>query len=440
MDGWNDFEREGGKGLKTDKDMKKNEISDTKLKVLSALAALVIGCLCWNGGTLSRAQSAPATQSPQLQEIVKLSQAKMGDDVILAYIKNSGAAYNLSADDILYLNSQGVSQPVVSALLQAKASAAPAAVTTPATPAPPVNSVPPAAPMASAPSVSPYPGAVSPYPAPPASPNPMPEAPPPGSEVNLSYFQAQLAPYGSWVDIPGQGPCWVPSVQGVVPDWRPYLNAGHWLYTDEGWCWQSDYSWGEYVFHYGRWMRDARFGWAWVPGYTWGPGWVSWRQAEGEGYCGWAPLPPGATFVAGVGFMWNGRLAVDADFGLGPDAYVFIPFDHFWAHDYLGFRAPFGRVSFLFRGSFVANHYGVIGGRFVFDGIGHDRIGLLTHHEIRAERVEFHDARIAHGREIEHARGAEMHGMDHGRPGGGHDEGRPGGGHDEGRSGHDHGF
>ena len=100
--------------------MKKNEISDTKLKVLSALAALVIGCLCWNGGTLSRAQSAPATQSPQLQEIVKLSQAKMGDDVILAYIKNSGAAYNLSADDILYLNSQGVSQPVVSALLQAQ--------------------------------------------------------------------------------------------------------------------------------------------------------------------------------------------------------------------------------------------------------------------------------------------------------------------------------
>ena len=44
----------------------------------------------------------------------------MGDDVILAYIKNSGASYNLSADDILYLNTQGVSKPVLSALLQAK--------------------------------------------------------------------------------------------------------------------------------------------------------------------------------------------------------------------------------------------------------------------------------------------------------------------------------
>ena len=114
------FEREAEKGLKPDNDMNTNELSDRKLKLLSALAVLVIGWLCWNGGTLGHAQSAPANQSPQLQEIVKLTQAKMGDDVILAYIKNSGASYNLSADDILYLNTQGVSQPVISALLQAK--------------------------------------------------------------------------------------------------------------------------------------------------------------------------------------------------------------------------------------------------------------------------------------------------------------------------------
>jgi hypothetical protein len=123
--------------------------------------------------------------------------------------------------------------------------------------------------------------------------------------------------------------------------------------------------------------------------------------------------------------MWNGRLAVDADFGLGPDLFVFIPFDHFWAHDYLAFRAPFGRVSFLFRASFPANHYGFVGGRFVFDGIGRERIAALTHHEVRAERVEFHDAHIAHAREIEHTRGAAIHGggMEHARPGGGRDEG-----------------
>ena len=39
----------------------------------------------------------------------------MSDDIIISYIKNSGAAYSLSVDDILYLNSQGVSQSVIPA-------------------------------------------------------------------------------------------------------------------------------------------------------------------------------------------------------------------------------------------------------------------------------------------------------------------------------------
>jgi hypothetical protein len=396
--------------------MNSNEQSDRKLKILSALAVLLIGCLCWNGGSMGRAQQAPANQSPQLQEIVKLTKAPVGDDVILAYIKNTGASFSLSADDILYLKSQGVSQPVITALLQSKSLATPSPVSTPATPAPQVNSGPgtqyPGQP------VSPYPNQVSPYPGQAVAPAPA-VPPPAGPEMTLPYFQSQLAPYGSWVDIPGQGPCWVPSVAASVPDWRPYFNEGHWVYTDEGWSWQSDYPWGEYTFHYGRWMRDARFGWVWVPGYDWGPAWVCWRNAEAEGYCGWAPLPTDARFVAGVGLMWNGRPGVDVGFGLGPDMFVFIPFDHFWAHDYLGFRAPFGRVSFLFRGSLLANHYAFIGGRFVFDGIGRDRIGLLTHHEVRAERLEFHDAHIAR----EHERFSGFHG----------------GGHDE-HGGRDHGF
>ena len=388
--------------------MNTNEPSDRKLKVVSALAVLMIGVLCWNGSTLSTAQSAPANQSPQLQEVVKLTQAKMSDDVILAYIRNSGASYNLSADDILYLNNQGVSQPVISALLQSKPSAASAPVM-PATPAP----------MVSQPQVSPYPGQAPTAPSMAAPP----VASPPGSDINLGYFQTQLSPYGSWVDIPGQGLCWVPTV-AANPDWRPYLNDGHWIYTDDGWSWQSDYPWGEYAFHYGRWFRDARFGWAWVPGYNWGPAWVCWRHAEGEGFCGWAPLPPEARFEAGVGLMWGGHVAVDVDFGLAPDAFVFIPFDHFWEHNYLAFRAPLWRGRDLFRVSLVANHYGFVGGRFVVEGIGRERIGILTHHEVRVERMEFRDAHIARAREVEHARFNEVHhdAIDHGRAGG-HDEG-----------------
>lgn len=396
--------------------MKMNALSDRKLKILSALAAVAIGCLCWNGGTLVHAQ-APATQSPQIQEIVKLTQAKMSDDVILQYIKNSGASYSLSADDILYLNSQGVSQPIISALLAAKPSGAPAPAVAPP-PAPAPAPAPLAAPASPAPQVSPYPGA-------PVAPAPVVESvPPPGSEVSLSYFQSQLAPYGSWVDIAGYGPCWVPSVQSQVPDWRPYFNGGHWMYTDDGWAWQSDYPWGEYVFHYGRWMRDARFGWAWVPGYHWGPAWVSWRNADADGYVGWAPLPPGAHYDPAVGITWDGRVAVDADFGLAPDAYVFIPFGHFWEHDYIGWRAPGWRVPGLFHASIVFNHYGFVGGRFFFGGIGRDRMVVLTHHDIRVEAFRFHDSHIAHEHDFFHGHDYhDAHGFDH---------------HDDHGFGHDH--
>ncbi len=326
----------------------------------------------------------------------------MTDDVIVAYIHNSGTSYNLSADDMLYLNSQGVSQPVISALLQARA-AAPAPSPSPA---PAQSYTPPSQPSPSAP-----PPSVNP-PGEPGSPAPAisegSAAPLPGSEVTLPYFQSQLSPYGSWTDIPGYGLCWIPSVQATTPDWRPYFTGGHWEYTEQGWFWRSDYPWGEYAFHYGRWFRDPRFGWAWVPGYHWGPGWVCWRNAEDAGFCGWAPLPPGARFEVGVGLVWNGRVAVDADFGLGYDAFVFIPFNHFWVHDYRSFLVPTWRRGELFRHSIIASHYGFVGGHFFVGGIGRERIGVLTHHDVPLARIDFHDSRIAHDREIQHDRAVEV--------------------------------
>ena len=115
--------------------MNEHEFSDRRLKVLIVLAFLIIGWLCFRGASSGHAQSAPSDLSPGVQEVIKLTKAHMTDDVILAYIRNSGSSYNLSADDVLYLNSQGVSQPVISALLQAKSAAPaplPVATTTPA--------------------------------------------------------------------------------------------------------------------------------------------------------------------------------------------------------------------------------------------------------------------------------------------------------------------
>lgn len=384
--------------------MNEHQFSDRRLKILIVLAFLIIGWLCFRGSPSAHAQTPPANLSPGLQEVIKLTKAHMTDDVILAYIHNSGAGYNLGADDILYLNSQGVSQPVISALLQAKSAApapAPASVPAPNNAPPPQSAPPPNSPQVNPPG---EPGT----PAPPVDESSA--GPTPGSPVTMPYFQSQLSPYGSWTDIPGYGTCWIPAVQSTVPDWRPYMNNGHWEYTEQGWYWHSDYPWGEVAFHYGRWMRDPRFGWAWVPGYHWGPAWVCWRNSEDAGYCGWAPLPPGARFEAGVGLVWNGHVAVDADFGLAPDAFVFVPFDHFWAHDYVPFLAPGWRGRELFRHSILANDYRFVGGRFFIGGLGRDRIGFLTHHEVPLGRIEFHDDRIAHDREIQHDHFMEGHG------------------------------
>jgi hypothetical protein len=83
------------------------------------------------------AQNSPTTTAPQLAygvpQILQLSQAKISDDTIIAYIHNSGNSYGLNADQIIYLRQQGVSDNVINVMLnQPKA----AAVTTQSAPQP----------------------------------------------------------------------------------------------------------------------------------------------------------------------------------------------------------------------------------------------------------------------------------------------------------------
>ena len=72
------------------------------------------------------AQTAPTTgtaaaATPSLPfgatEVLKLVKAKVGDDTIVAYINNARIAYSLSASDLIYLRGEGVSEPVMSAML-----------------------------------------------------------------------------------------------------------------------------------------------------------------------------------------------------------------------------------------------------------------------------------------------------------------------------------
>jgi hypothetical protein len=182
------------------------------------------------------------------------------------------------------------------------------------------------------------------------------------------------------------------------PDWRPYYDMGKWVQTDNGLFWQSDYTWGDIPFHYGRWVRNPGMGWLWAPDYTWGPSWVFWRHAEADGGVGWAPLPVGAVFVADGGFfMFNGvRVGADFEFGLGEGVFTFVDFDHFhegffrmrgheWGH-HIGrerMHGFYGRS--VARNEFRRDEHG----RFVNDGIGRDRMEKATHG--RMERSNFEE-------------------------------------------------
>jgi hypothetical protein len=112
----------------------------------------------------------------------------------------------------------------------------------------------------------------------------------PSIGVSVEAFDSTLSPYGEWVMVGGLGRVWRPYPAVVGVDFRPYLSGGHWVYTDYGWSFESDYEWGWAPFHYGRWYLADYYGWVWVPDTVWGPAWVDWRF--GNGYVGWVPLAP----------------------------------------------------------------------------------------------------------------------------------------------------
>ncbi|MCU1280435.1 MAG: hypothetical protein JWM53_3981 [bacterium] len=123
-------------------------------------------------------------------------------------------------------------------------------------------------------------------------------------------FESQLAPYGAWQDVPSYGRVWMPSASVVGYDFTPYASGGHWVMSDYGWTWVSDWDWGWAPFHYGRWMVVGGRGWCWIPGTHWGPAWVNWRW--GGGYVGWAPMGPRGVVVGpprGIRSPWHFTVA-----------------------------------------------------------------------------------------------------------------------------------
>jgi len=305
-------------------------------------------------------EAVPANISPAAAEVVRLSESGVGDDVVLAYVQNSQTRFDLSADAILYLKDLGIPSQVVSAMLNRDSAFQNQAQPPPTAQPPPVASVP-------------------------EQRQPQqPEAPPvyvsnPPPEVN--YFYNDLSPYGTWVQLDGIGWCWQPRAVVINRAWRPYCDSGHWVYSDCGWYWQSDYSWGWAPFHYGRWQLHDRCGWVWTPDRVWGPAWVTWRSAGEQ--CGWAPLPPHAIFEAGFGWRVNGiRVGLNFDFGLRPDHFTFVAMHDFTDRDLRRRSLPRTEVTQVFNRTTIINNYTVNNNTVINHGIPVDRVSSATHTQI----------------------------------------------------------
>lgn len=126
------------------------------------------------------------------------------------------------------------------------------------------------------------------------------EANTPVHRAGFGIFYSSLTPYGSWMEIDYGVVVWRPTI--MRRDWAPY-RMGQWIWTSDGWYWDSYEDFGYITYHYGRWYYDDYYGWLWVPDYDWAPAWVEWRYDDN--YVGWAPLSPYATFRIGIGIYFT---------------------------------------------------------------------------------------------------------------------------------------
>lgn len=323
----------------------KNPICSNVLVISSAAVVIVLLTSCSNPSHQVRDESPglrsdplertaqpvttlPATLSPQMSDVVKLTRTGISEQVLLAYVERAAGPFHANAEQLITLRDAGVPPRVIEAMLrhpanqrllvrQIETTVVPAVVESSQVIEVEVTNV---VVMPPAPVIVQQPAIVI------TTPTPVTVVAPP---TPVEYREV-LDPYGSWIEVPSHGWCWQPTLARTDRNWQPYHSGGRWIYTNHGWYWLSDYRWGHVPFHYGRWTRSARHGWLWVPGTHWGPAWVSWRY--GHKHVGWAPLPPHAHYHPRSGFHFLGKhVSVRFEFGLGYDDYTFCPIGSFYS-------------------------------------------------------------------------------------------------------------
>ena len=284
--------------------------------------------------TPSAENTAPGAKvSAPVTEVIKLAHSGVTDEVVVAYIENSIATYNLTPDNIIYLHTAGLSSTDIAAMIRHDRVLREhsAAYENGGNPTAPVSTLPPP----DQPPPMPPPAQPDNYPPQPQSDNSGYDA---GASQSAGYFYNALSPYGSWSSLPGYGACWQPSIAASTSGWTPYCDGGQWFFTNCGWYWNSYYPWGWAPFHYGRWLHHPQSGWLWFPGKTWGSSWVTWRSSPD--FTGWAPLPPGSNFDSRGGMRFHGnRVDNNFAFNLRPNEFTFVPTTDFGAFNLRPFRA-----------------------------------------------------------------------------------------------------
>jgi hypothetical protein len=143
--------------------------------------------------------------------------------------------------------------------------------------------------------------------------------------------------------------------------------------SDYGWTWVSDEPFGWATYHYGRWAWDSQVGWLWVPGTDWAPAWVAWQQ--GNGYVGWAPLPPTVGFEIGAGIRLGG---FNLRLGIAPRDYAFVEERRFLDSRIGGYIVPEARNVTIINNTTNITNYTVVNSRVINHGVPIERIERAT--------------------------------------------------------------
>ncbi|MGB8320091.1 MAG: DUF6600 domain-containing protein [Ignavibacteriaceae bacterium] len=192
----------------------------------------------------------------------------------------------------------------------------------------------------------------------------------------FGFFYTNLAPYGSWIELNYGVNVWRPNI--MQRDWSPYQD-GQWIWTNDGWYWDSYEPFGWITYHYGRWYYDDYYGWIWVPDDQWAPAWVEWRYDND--YIGWAPLPPYANFSISMGIHFS------INFITPYSHWHFVRYNHFCNPHISNYYIGHTYVNNFFSRTKYRTNYGFQDGRVVNRGVDIDVVRRRSGQNIQTRQI-----------------------------------------------------